>query len=134
MTKREEILRHIETLLKANGVVPADRVLRSQIDPVGEVKLPAISIRPGVDTPTSEMIYGPTDWSLNIRVSVVARGIVPDKTADPIVEAVTTKLMEDRSLGGLAMDLSVGPVVPTFDELDSSFVDMTCNFQVTYRT
>ena len=67
-------------------------------------------------------------------VMVIARGAVPDQAGDPIVCQVHTRLMADRTLGGLAMDIVPANVEPAFDSADRPSSLTLLTYEVRYRT
>lgn len=131
-SKREQILARVETLLiNTNGV--AGRVFRSRQQAFNRDEAPAIVIEPGRDMPRVVTMCH-MDWTLDLLVAIYARGVVPDREADPIAVAVHNELMGDRSLGGLVTDVVPGAVDPQFDRADFSTVWLVCLYQVSYRT
>jgi hypothetical protein len=90
-------------------------------------------IRPGRRIP-SAVSNCKTDWKSEVFIDVYARGLIPDQVADPIIEDMHRRLMANRSLGGLAMDIEPGPVHPEFEKADLPAVWMVHLYIVTYRT
>ncbi|MCE2910209.1 MAG: hypothetical protein LW712_15430 [Burkholderiaceae bacterium] len=103
MTKREQILQAIATLLAA--VPGTTGVYRSREDAMSREESPAIVVRPDGEQ-VSENTNGYVDARLTVLVEVYARGTVPDQVADPIAEAAFAAMMDNPTLGALAIDVT----------------------------
>lgn len=126
-TRREQILSAIATALEDTEGV-SGRVYRSRVEAFSRNEAPALIIEPG---PDRAQVYAicKLDWTMGVLVVVHTRGQIPDQLADPIVADVHSKLMADRSLGGLAID-----IVPTLSDPQRDKADLTSLWQVlTYR-
>jgi hypothetical protein len=129
---REQILSAIATALAtADGV--SGRVYRSRVEAFSRNEAPAIIIEPGPDRAQTYSICK-LDWTLDVLVVVHTRGQIPDQLADPILVDAHDKLMADRTLGGLAID-----IVPTLSDPQRDKADLTSlwqvnTYQVRYRT
>lgn len=134
VTKREQILAAIATTLAgATGV--SSRIYRSRQEAFGRSESPAIVIEPAPDSPSPEPVSTcKIDWTLNVSIAVYARGTVPDQVADPVILSLHSKLMADRTLGGLAMDIYPASVDPQFDAGDLATAWIVCSYIVRYRT
>jgi hypothetical protein len=75
-----------------------------------------------------------TDWLLGLRIAVHVAGDVPDQVADPIIEAVHEKIMEDVTFSGLAMDTKPEQVGYDFSDGEKSFCIVSMNYSIQYRT
>jgi hypothetical protein len=131
-TRREQILgRIIETL--AGTALVGSRIYRSRMEPFAREEFPAISVEPTADT-ADQTTIATLDWQLGVRISIFVRGAVPDSVADPIVSDVHSKLMNDTTLQGYAIDLL--PTAVGFDlvEGDQPIGVISCDFVVRYRT
>lgn len=109
-TKAEQIAEAIQALLLAAPQTPAGtRVYRSRavLDQELRGAVPAIAINKASDLLHSESV-GQTRWLLTVEVAVLARGDDPDAAVDPTLEAVHGKMYADRTLGGLALDVTAG--------------------------
>ena len=97
---------------------------------------PAIVIEPANDTSSSEPVSTcKIDWTLQVLIAVHTRGgAIPDQTADPILVSIHSKLMSDRTLGGLAMDIWPVSIDPQLDKADAASNWTVCTYQVRYRT
>lgn len=133
-TKREQILAAIKTNL-ANTTGVGTRIYRSRVEALTRSETPAIIIEPISDTPQDTNSFNnKITWEFRIRISVIARGSTPDNVADPTIESLHTKVLNDPSIGGLAIDVS--PSTTTFDllEADEPAGVIGCEFDITYRT
>ena len=133
-TKREDILAALATALAGTAGV-SGRVYRSRQMAFSRQESPSIIIEPISDTCSPTPVSTRSiDWTLMVAITVYARGSVPDQTADPVVQALHSSLMVDRSLGGLAMDLWPVAFEPQFDKSDLSTAWVVNTYRVRYRT
>lgn len=133
MTKREQILAAIRTRLTGTASV-GNRIWRTRVEPVPREESPAIIVEPVKDSPALETYVSTLDWTLDVRVTVVTRGPVPDQLADPIIESLHARLMADTTLGGLAIDILPTGVNFLFAEADGAAGEIQCGYRVMYRT
>ena len=133
-SKREQILAAIKTNL-ANTTGVGTRIYRSRVEALTRSETPAIIIEPVSDTPQDTNSFNnKITWEFKIRISVIARGSTPDNVADPTIESLHTKVLNDPSIGGLAID--VRPSTTTFEllEADEPAGVIGCEFDISYRT
>lgn len=133
-TKRERILAAIKTNL-ANTVGVGTRIYRSRAEAFTRSETPAIIIEPISDTPAETQNFNDrVNWEFKIRISVIARGSIPDQVADPTIESLHTKVLTDPSIGGLALDIR--PSTTSFEILDADQPAgvISCEFDIEYRT
>ena len=133
-TKREQILAKIKTNLTGTTGV-GTRIFRSRVEAFTRAETPAIIIEPISDTPQDTQSFSDRiTWEFKVRVSVIVRGSIPDSVADPTVESLHTKILNDPSLGGIATD--VKPSTTNFEilEADEAAGVISCEFDVEYRT
>ena len=135
--KREQILAAITTALAGTTGV-GGRIYRSRTEAFARNEAPALLIEPtpgAPDTPKEEPVSTcKIDWRLNVTIAVYTRGAIPDQLAAPIVGDLHSKLMADRTLGGLAMDVWPGPVDHQKDQADAAAGWAVCSYVVRYRT
>jgi hypothetical protein len=133
-SKREQILAAVATtLIGTTGV--STRIYRSRQDAFARNESPALVIEPGKDTPAPEPISTcKIDWNFLLVIAVYSRGAIPDQVADPVISSIHTKLMADRSLGGLVMDIWPGEVDYQFERGDLPALWTVMPYQVRYRT
>ena len=133
-TKRERILAAIKTNL-AGTVGVGTRIFRSRVEAFTRSETPAIVIEPISDTPQdSQNFFDKINYEFKIRVSVIVRGSIPDSIADPTIESLHTKILNDVTLGGLSFDIK--PSTTSFEilEADEPAGVISCEFDIEYRT
>ena len=131
-SRREQILAHVAAAL-AGTVQVGNRIYRSRVEAFSRDEAPAIVVEPGPDR-AQEYSNCRIDWTLELIVAVYSRGQIPDQLADPIVVDVHSRLMADRSLGGLAIDIMPTLHDPQRDKADLTSQWMVLSYQVRYRT
>lgn len=131
-TKREQILSAITSSLAGTAGV-GSRIYRSRVEAFARDEAPAIVVEPETD---NAQTYSDCklDWTLTVLVAIHTRGNIPDQLADPIAIDVHSKLMADRSLGGLVIDIVPGQVSWQRDKADLTSLWMVNPFQIRYRT
>ena len=115
-TKRETILAQLKTQL-ANTTGVGNRIYRSRVTPVDRSEGKVLIIEPISDS--CEVQANRFRWTLNVRLSVIARGSASetlDQSADPTVESIHSKISTDVTLGGNAIDMT--PRNVSFDLID----------------
>lgn len=135
-TIREQILTAIATSL---GTITdaTGGVYRSRVGALTRSQTPSIVVEPVEDTADPSTI-GVIFWSLLLRVAVVVRGTAvtdaPDQLADPIVKEIHDRMISDKSLGGISMDIE--PVSVKFEivEGDQPIGVISLGYKVDYRT
>tara|TARA_Y100001938_G_scaffold82937_1_gene114114 strand:+ start:599 stop:1024 length:426 start_codon:yes stop_codon:yes gene_type:complete len=132
-TKREQILDQIKTVLTSTAGV-SSRVYRSRVVPLSRGESPAIVIEPISDTAQQNTSLPTLDWSMQVRVSVIVRGDVPDEIADPIVESLHSKMCADLTLNGYAIDVQPTSVDFQMIDADQPAGVINTNWLVIYRT
>jgi len=133
-TKREQIMAAVATVLADTANV-GSRVYRSRAEAFSRNESPALVIEPGTDTAASEPISTcKIDWTFQLIVAVYTRGAIPDQVADPVIRSIHGKLMADRSVGGLAMDLWPVSVEPQLASADTPAMWTVLTYQVRYRS
>jgi len=133
-SKREQILAALKTKLTGTTGV-AKRIYRSRPEAFAKAETPAIVLEPVSDTPLD--ITGINDRitrELRVRISVIVRGAIPDKVADPTNVSLYSKVMTDTSVNGLAIDIK--PSTTTFEiiEADQPAGIISNEFDIEYRT
>lgn len=132
-TKRESILADIASSL-AGTVQVGSRIYRSRVEPLARGESPAIVVEPGGDDPEFSVRLDRLDWSLTVRISIIVRSAIPDQAADPIVEDVHSKIMNDYTAGGYAIDIEPGTVNFELVEADQPAGVISMLYRVRYRT
>ena len=132
-TKRETILAAVRTQLTGTVDV-GTRIYRSRVTAIPREESPAIIVEPLRDDPKLATHLATIDWTLNVRVTVIVRGTIPDQVADPIVASLHSKLMADTTLGGRAIDIMPGSTNWVFADADGAAGEIQCDYRVMYRT
>ena len=133
-SKREDILDAIKTALAGTTGV-STRIYRSRTIPLAQrSQLPALIIEWSDDSAEQNTSLPTLDWSLNVTVTVLSSGDVPDQQADNTIVSVHAKMMADLTLGGEAIDIQ--PTTVNFEAIDGdSPIGVTSmGFLVRYRT
>lgn len=137
-TRREQAIAAIVTALTGTVQVGA-RIYRSRVEPLSRGEAPAIVVGPGPDRSISAEKTGglsmcKLDHRLMVAISVYARGTVVDQLADPIEADVHRRLMTDRTLGGIVMDVVYRGRSAEIDPADQTAGWMTTEYEIRYRT
>lgn len=133
-SKRERIIQAAATALIGTTDV-GTRIWRSRLEAFQRSEAPALIIEPGPDEASSPAASNcHIDWTFTLVVLVYTRGHQPEQVADPIVLDVHARIMSDRSLGGLSMDLWPIAVEPTFEKADTPALWTVMTYRVRYRT
>jgi len=132
-TNRESILADIASSL-AGTVQVGSRIYRSRVEPLARGESPAIVIEPTGDSAEYSLRLDRLDWSLTVRVAIIVRSSVPDQAADPIVEDVHSKMMNDLTAGGYALDVEPRSVSFEMVEADQPAGVISMEYLVRYRT
>ena len=133
-SKREQILAKIKSNLAGTTGV-GTRIYRSRVEPMTRDESPSLVIEFVTDEPSlNSSTFSKIDWTLRIRVVVIVRSQTPDTTADATVVSLHSKIVNDTTLGGLAID--VRPSTTTFDvvEADQPAGIISCEYEVDYRS
>ena len=131
-SRREQILSYAATALAGTTQV-GSRIYRSRVEAFSREEAPAIVIEPGIDRAV-EFSSCKLDWTLELIIAIYTRGQIPDQLADPIVVDVNTRLMTDRSMGGLAIDILPAMMDPQRDKADLTSLWTVLTYKVRYRT
>ena len=133
-TKRETILAQLKTQL-ANTTGVGTRIYRSRVTPVDRSEGKVLIIEPISDS--CEVEANRFKWTLNVRLSVIARGSASqtvDQAADPTVQSIHSKIVTDLTLGGNAIDIT--PRNVSFDLIDGDQPSgvVSCEYIIIYQT
>lgn len=131
LSRREQIIQALDASLASLPGVTG--VYRSRVEAFSRDESPALTIEAGQAIPVIHA-QCKIDWSMDLLVSAYARGAVPDTAADAVLTAAHGLLMADRTVGGLAINLSPGPVTTDLERADAASCWMTAVFTVTFRT
>jgi len=133
-SKREQIIAAITSALAGTSGV-GTRIYRSRLEAFQRNEAPALVVEPGQDQaviPAVSTRY--IDWTLQVMIAVASRGDIPDQAADPTIASIHSKVMADRTMGGLVLDIYPQTVAPNFEKGDAAAAWTVCTYQVRYRT
>jgi hypothetical protein len=130
---RERIVAAMTAALAGTTGV-SSRIYRSRVEAFARSEAPALVIEPGTDEVVQELSICKLDMRLSVTVAVYVRGAIPDQVADPIIVSVHSRLMADRTLGGLAMDLIPVSIDPQLQQADQVASWTVITWSVRYRT
>jgi hypothetical protein len=126
-SRREQILAYLASALAGTTQV-GSRIYRSRAEAFARDEAPALVIEPATDRAQTYSTCK-LDWTLEVVIAVYVRGAIPDQLADPIAVDAHSKVMADRTLGGLAID-----IIPTVVDYQRDKADLTSLWQVnTYQ-
>lgn len=131
-TRREAILTQIKTQLATVSGVNG-RVYRSRVEPLARGESPAVVVEPRQDQ-AQQTVIPRIDWTLTVAVMVIVRSPVPDQAADPIVQSIHQKMMQDQTLGGISQSIEPQGVSFEMVEADQPAGVVTCEYNVRYQT
>jgi hypothetical protein len=129
MTKTEQIIVAMQTALTAAGLTVRDDTEGLY----GFENKPCIVLDCGDEYPAASNI-GVLDWNLTVLVLIGADGEVPKMAPEPTRAAVHAALYADRTLGGVVMDLTVGPITRGIDEENPACGITQVTYNLKYRT
>tara|TARA_Y100000593_G_scaffold94080_1_gene191519 strand:- start:2836 stop:3270 length:435 start_codon:yes stop_codon:yes gene_type:complete len=133
-TRREHILDAVKTAITATTGI-SSRAYRSRVIPLAQrSQLPALLLTWTNDSAVQETSLATLNWTLEIQVACLVSGDTPDEVADSIVEDMHSRLMDDITLGGYAMDLV--PTGTTNESIDGDQPAgvVTSSYEIRYRT
>lgn len=131
-SKREQILQAITTALAGTTQV-STRIYRSRVDAFARNEAPALVVEGGPER-CNIVSNCKLDWTMDLIVAIYTRGITPDQLADPIRADVHAKLMANRTIGGLAIDILPTSMDPQLEKADQPALWMVNTYSVRYRT
>lgn len=132
--KREAILEAIKDALDGTVEV-GTRIYRSRVEAIARNEAPVLIVEPTDDNARQEPVsLCWIDWTMGVDVIVHTRGQVPEQVSAPIQVDVHAKIMSDRSLGGLAMDVWPTRVQYLRDQADQTAGWAVMTYAVRYRT
>lgn len=131
---REQLLDYIVDQLNAVTGVTA---VRSRLAPVPRSEGTLVIVTWQSETAAEQVMNG-VERTLAIKISIVARGEVPDSVADAVAVKVYAKLKGTDLVAGMG-GLAWTPIIETgrinqMEEADDGAVDYQMFFEVTYRT
>ena len=132
-TRAEQIIDEFMDVLTQPTSVASGAVWRSRLRPIPEGTALAAVVRRKADIRLGDSTMDRQMRQLAVTVEIYARGDEPDSVADPLIESVMTRVMADRSLGGLCDDVEVDSVDTDWAARDTDLVVMDLTFNVRYE-
>jgi len=129
-SKTERILAAIQsTLAGTTGV--STRIYRDRWEALARNEMPALVIHP--ETEDQQLTTIPyTQSTLTVAIDVLISGSPLSTLADPTRVSLHSKLMADRSLGGLAFDVIPGGIA--WDADSGEIGILQCRYLISFRT
>ena len=129
-SKTEQILTAIQaTLAGTSGV--STRIYRDRWEALARNEMPALVIHP--ETEDQQLTTIPfTQSTLTVAIDVLISGSPLSTLADPTRVSLHSKLMADRSLGGLAFDVMPGGIA--WDADSGEIGILQCRYLISFRT
>jgi hypothetical protein len=117
--------------------VPAARVFRDPDDAMRSEVMPCMLVEMGDEPSPREVMIGRQDRELEIRVTALATGTASasgQTQADAASLEAYNRVMADRRVGGLALNIIEGPVQRISETSGERLASVTRQFAVEYRT
>jgi|TARA_B100000085_G_scaffold284014_1_gene315990 hypothetical protein len=130
-TRRELILARVKTNL---DTITTATVYRSRVEPLSRGEAPAIIVEPVSDQPNDGIVYTQLQWLLRFRVMVVVRDNSLDDKADEFTQLVHSKIMNDPTMNGTALDTQADRVEFELYEADVPLTVVSMDYLVKYRS
>jgi len=138
---REQIVSTIVGLLQADGAPDGLAVHRERTRPIEADSLPAIVVYCEDDDPKTtdaQTFRSPlVERSLHVIVEARAKvtgGSSPDETLDPLLVWTTQQIMQNETIGGLAIGAIEGKTNWISKEADVVIAAAIANYHIRYRT
>jgi hypothetical protein len=135
VTKTEQIITAMKAVLAATGANVAGLSVRDDTDaPYSFEDYPVIVLDAGDEHPDPVSSIGFTYWNLAVQVIIAADGPEPKMAPEPAREAAHAALYADRTLGGVVIDLSAGPIHRSIDNDNPALGITQATYNLKYRT
>lgn len=134
--KAESILARIMTNLAGTTGV-SDRIYRSRVVPLTRNEFPALVVEPTSNSVSQATSIDFLDWTMQVRIVVLVKGTTttsPDQVADPILESLFPKIMNDLTLNGNAIDIQPNGTEFLMGDADQPTGAISTNWTIMYRT
>jgi hypothetical protein len=129
-TKREQIMEALKTKLDTISGLPC---FRSRKASFARSKLPAVVLEPSKEAADNTMISF-LEWELIFIATLLVRDDSADSAADPYMDSIHAKIMEDITLGGLSLEILPFGTEYFFETADSTAAAIAMSYRVKYRT
>ena len=134
--KAESILARIMTNLAGTTGV-SDRIYRSRVVPLTRNEFPALVVEPISNSVATATSIDFLSWTMQVRIVVLVKGTTttsPDQVADPILESLFPKMMNDLTLNGNAIDIQPNGTEFLMGDADQPTGAISTNWTIMYRT
>ena len=134
--KAESILARIMTNLAGTTGV-SDRIYRSRVVPLTRNEFPALVVEPISNSVATATSIDFLSWTMQVRIVVLVKGTTttsPDQVADPILESLFPKIMNDLTLNGNAIDIQPNGTEFVMGDADQPTGAISTNWTIMYRT
>ena len=134
--KAESILARIMTNLAGTTGV-SDRIYRSRVVPLSRNEFPALVVEPVSNSVATATSIDFLSWTMQVRIVVLVKGTTttsPDQVADPILESLFPKIMNDLTLNGNAIDIQPNGTEFVMGDADQPTGAISTNWTIMYRT
>ena len=129
-SKTEQILSAVQAAL-ADTTGVSTRIYRDRWEALARNEMPALVIHP--ETEDQQLTTIPfTQSTLTVTIDVLISGSPLSTLADPTRVSLHSKLMADRSLGGLAFDVMPGGIQCDADSGEIGILQ--CRYLISFRT
>ena len=138
---REQIVDGIVALLEASGSPAGLTVHRERTRPIEDDSLPALVVYCEDEEPKStdkQTFRSPlVERSLRLIVEARARatgGLAPDQALDPLLVWTAQQILQNETIGGLAIGATEGKTSWITKEADVVVAAAIANYHIRYRT
>jgi len=135
-TKRETILARLLTQLSGTTDC-GTRIYRSRVTAINNRSGNSLVIEPVSDTCDLNVSTPMCDWTLIVRVSIIAVGDAStsaDEAADSSVESMYAKMTSDLTVNGNAIDVQCQSIDFDLVDADQPTAVVSTNWAIKYRT
>lgn len=95
--------------------------------------LPAVAVYLGDET-VSRALIGMDDRQLTLKIKLASRSSDPPHLADQTMLDIHGRIMNDTSLGGLALDIANQAITRSRDVMEAPVLLIELDYQIDYRT
>jgi hypothetical protein len=135
-TKRETILSRLVTQLSGTTGC-GSRIYRSRVTAINNRSGNSLVIEPVSDTCDINVSTPKCDWTLLVKVSIIAVGDAStsaDEAADSSVESMYAKMTSDLTVNNNALDVQCQSTDFELVDADQPTAVVSTNFVIKYRT
>lgn len=137
MTSKAELITQaivVALTVPAMSSVPAGRVYRDLHGALQSDLLPAVAVETGDESTPERRTTRHKLRFLDVTVTVVAKGASPYSEADPALVESFDRLMADRTLGGVALEVIEGATRRERSAAEEQLGAITKTYRVQYHT